>query len=109
MSGRRSSETMRLNTGGSSIPRLRKQSAPLTSTMKVNLASNGWATSASIKVIGENPPSIIGRDLMAELGPQLTQKAPGEHVMPLQNENAEEKRGRIILVSNFQIFLRGKL
>ena len=50
----------------------------LLGTAKINLASNGWATSAFIKVIRGNRPSIIGRHLMAELGPQLIQKAPGE-------------------------------
>ena len=40
----------------------------LLATMNVNLTSSGWPTSASIKVIEGKRPSIIGRDLMAELG-----------------------------------------
>ena len=47
-------------------------------TSKVQLASNGWKMTAVIKVIGENRPSKIGRDLMAELGLLLVQKAPGQ-------------------------------
>ena len=38
----------------------------LLGTMKVELVSNGLETSGSIKVIGGNRPSIIGRDLMDE-------------------------------------------
>ena len=61
----------------------------LLGTVKINLASNDWATSAFIKAIRGNRQSKIGRHLMAELGPQLVQKAPGEQVMVIQEENAE--------------------
>ena len=40
-------------------------------TMAVFLESNGWKINAMIKVIGSNRPSIIGRDLMPQLGLQL--------------------------------------
>ena len=45
--------------------------------MIVTLQSNGWTTNATIKVIGGCRPSIIGRDLMPELGLMLVQ-APVE-------------------------------
>ena len=57
--------------------------------MTVQLISNGWKTVANIKVIGGNRPSIINRDLMADLGLQLVQKAPGELVMEIHGEHAE--------------------
>ena len=58
-------------------------------TMKVQFASNGWKTKAVIKVIERNRLSIIGRDLMAELGLQLVQKALGEQVMAIHEETAK--------------------
>ena len=64
----------------------------LPETMKVELVSNVWATSASIKVIGGNRPSIIGSDLMSELGLQLLQKAPDKQVMSIQDENAADDK-----------------
>ena len=45
--------------------------------MLVTLQSNGWTTTASINVIEGCKPSIIGRDLMPELGLMLVQ-APSE-------------------------------
>ena len=44
--------------------------------MAVTLESNGWKINARIKVIGGNRPSIIGRDLMPQLGLQLVQQSP---------------------------------
>ena len=61
----------------------------LLGTMQVQLTLNGWKTIATIKVIGGNRPSIIGRDLMPELGLQLVQKTPGERVMEIHYEHAE--------------------
>ena len=61
----------------------------LLGTMKVQLASNGWSTSAVIKVIGGARPSIIGRDLISHLGLQLVQRKPGQEVMSIQ-ENSRE-------------------
>ena len=58
-------------TGGPRVPKLLEK-------MKL---SNGWATSASIKAIGGNRPSIKGRDLMVKLGLQLIQRTPVEKVM----------------------------
>ena len=40
-------------------------------TMAVTLESNDWKINARIKVIGGNRPSIIGRNLMPQLGLQL--------------------------------------
>ena len=56
----------------------------LLGTMRVELVSNGWVTSASIRVIGVTRPSIIGRDLIAELGLHLVQKKSGHKVMSIQ-------------------------
>ena len=44
----------------------------------------------SIKVICWNRPSIIGRDLLDELGLQLIQKVPGQHVISIQDDKAED-------------------
>ena len=60
----------------------------LLGTMNPELVSNGWATSASIKLIEGTRPSIKGRDLIAELGLQLVKKAPGFKVLSIQDENA---------------------
>ena len=58
----------------------------LLGAMRVELVSNGWVTSALIKVIGGTVPSIIGRHMMAELGLQLVQKKPGHKMMSIQDE-----------------------
>ena len=42
----------------------------LLGTMDVSLETNGWMTNSSIRVIGGSRPSIIGRDLMPNLGLQ---------------------------------------
>ena len=44
---------------------------------------------AAIEVIGGNRPSIISRDLMAELRLQLVQRAPREPVMEIHEEQTE--------------------
>ena len=54
--------------------------------MKVSLETKGWLTEAKIKVIGGNRPSIIGRDLMPNLGLQIVQRTPEEKVMSVQEE-----------------------
>ena len=58
----------------------------LLGTMDVSLEMNGWVTNANIRVIGGSRPSIIGRDLMPNLGLQIVQKAPEENVMSVQGE-----------------------
>ena len=79
-------------------------------------ASNGLKTTVVIKVIGGNRPSIFGRDLMAELGLQLVQKAPGERVWNFMESMPREKaprkttnwtNGRTILESRFLSFSHG--
>ena len=45
----------------------------LIGTMAVTLELNGWRLNARRKVIVGNRPSIIGRDLMPQLGLQLVQ------------------------------------
>ena len=54
--------------------------------MDVSLETNRWVTSANIRVIGGSRPSIIGRDLMPNLGLQIEHKAPEENVMSVQGE-----------------------
>ena len=54
--------------------------------MDVSLQTNGWVTKANIRVIGGSRPSIIGRDLMPNLGLQIVQRAPEENVMSVQGE-----------------------
>ena len=54
--------------------------------MNVSLEINGWVTDANMKVIGGNTPSIIGRDLMPNLGLQTVQRTPEEKVMSVQGE-----------------------
>ena len=56
----------------------------LLGTMDVSLETNGWLTNANIRVIGGSRLSIIGRDLMPNLGLQIVQKAPLENVMSVQ-------------------------
>ena len=58
----------------------------LLGTMDVSLETNGWVTEARIKVIGGNRPSIIGRDLMPNLGLQIVQRTPEQKVMSVQGE-----------------------
>ena len=53
----------------------------LLGTMDVLLETNGWVNYANIRVTGGSRPSIIGRDLMPNLGLQIVQKAPEENVM----------------------------
>ena len=55
----------------------------------MQLTSNRCETIATIKKIGGNHPSIIGRNLMPELGLQLVQKTPGERLMETHGEHAE--------------------
>ena len=57
--------------------------------MRMELASNGWSTTAVIKVIGGARPIIIGRDLMTLLGLQLVQRKPGQEVMAIQDVQLE--------------------
>ena len=58
-------------------------------TMAITLESIGWKINARIKIIGGNRPSIIGRDLMPQLGLQLVQQSPGEQIKSI-NEVKEE-------------------
>ena len=60
----------------------------LLGTMDVLLETNGWVTNANIRVIGGSRPSIIGRDLMPNLGLQIVQKAPEQNVMSVQNDQS---------------------
>ena len=87
----------------------------LLGTMTVQLTSNGLKTVAIITVNVGNQPSIIGRDLMAQLGLQLVQKAPREPVMKIHEEKTEGENaggeniwisGRTPLVSSFLTFLQ---
>ena len=52
--------------------------------MELELASNGWKTTAEVRVIGGTRPSIVGRDLMGKLGLQLMQADPRGEVMNMQ-------------------------
>ena len=58
----------------------------LLGTMNLLLETSRWATEARIKVIGGNRPSIIGRDLMPNLGLQIVQRSPEQKVMSVQGE-----------------------
>ena len=60
----------------------------LLGTMDVLLETNGWVTNANIRVIGGSRKSIIGRDLMPNLGLQIVQKAPEENVMSVQSDQS---------------------
>ena len=66
-------------------------------TMAVTRQSNGWKIHARIKVIGGNRPSIIGRDLMPQLGLQLVQQSPGKQIMSTEegNQDALEPEGEL--------------
>ena len=71
-------------------------------TMAVTIQSNGWKTHARIKVIGGNRPSIIGRDLMPQLGLQLVQQSPGDQIMSIgeENQDALELEGELVSLAN---------
>ena len=56
--------------------------------MDVLLETNGWVTNANIRVIGGSRPSIIGRDLIPNLGLQIVQKTPEENVMSVQSDQS---------------------
>ena len=58
-------------------------------TMAVTIESNGWKINARIKVKGENRPSIIGRDLMPQLGLQLVQQSPEDQIMSIDEVDQE--------------------
>ena len=66
-------------------------------TMAVTIQSNGWKIHARITVIGGNHPSIIGRDLMPQLGLQLVQQSPGDQIMSIGevNQDALEPEGEL--------------
>ncbi|XP_063727304.1 amiloride-sensitive sodium channel subunit alpha-like [Symsagittifera roscoffensis] len=66
-------------------------------TMAVTIQTNGWMIHAWIKVIGGNRPSIIGRDLMPQLGLQLVQQSPGKHIMSVEesSQDALEPEGEL--------------
>ena len=63
----------------------------LLGTMNVSLETSGGLIEAKIKVIGGNRPSIIGRDLMPNLGLQIVQRTPEENVMSVQEEQPGPK------------------
>ena len=83
--------------------------------MAVTLESNGWKINAKIKVIGGNRPSIIGRDLMPQLGLQLVQQSPpGDQIMSIDEVEPEPSvpegnwtRAKPISRSSFQTFSIG--
>ena len=54
--------------------------------MVVTLQSNGWTTTATINVIGGCRPSIIGRDLMRELGLMLVQPSSEQGVHNIRQD-----------------------
>ena len=56
--------------------------------MDLLLETNGWVTNANIRVIGGSRPSIIGRDLIPNLGLQIVQKTPEESVMSVQSDQS---------------------
>ena len=66
-------------------------------TMAVMIQSNGWNIHARIKTIGMNRPSIIGRDLMTQLGLQLVHQSPGDQIMSIgeENQDALEPEGEL--------------
>ena len=67
----------------------------LLGTMKVELASIGWSTSAVLKIIGGARPSITGRDLMSHLVLQLVQRKPGQEVMSIQETFGDEGESQL--------------
>ena len=58
--------------------------------MAVQPESNGWNTTARIRVIGGNRPSIIGRDFMDKLGLKLIQQQPEGTVMAIDQDRADD-------------------
>ena len=73
--------------------------------MEVLLETNGWVTNANIRVIGGSRPSIIGRDLMPNLGLQIVQKAPEENVMLVQNDQLAAEATEVEdSLDNWQIY-----
>ena len=59
-----------------------------TKISSMNACACGY--SARIKVIGGNRPSIIGRDLMPQLGLQLVQQSPlGDQIMSIDEVDSE--------------------
>ena len=59
-------------------------------TMAVTIESNGWKINARIKVKGGNRPSIVGTDLMPQLGLQLVQQSPGDQIM--SNDEVDQEK-----------------
>ena len=79
----------------------------LLGTMDVALETNGWVTNANIRVIRGSRPSIIGRDLMPNLGLQIVQRAPEENVMSVQGEQPEaEATEEEDSLDSWQIYFR---
>ena len=62
----------------------------LLGTTRVELASNGWSTTAVMKVIGGARSNIIGRDFMSHLGLQLVQRKTGQDLMSIQDAVGED-------------------
>ena len=69
--------------------------------MRVELASNGWSTPAVIKVIGGARPSIIGKDMMPQLGLQIVQRNPGQEVLSIQETVGEKGEGQLEKWQNY--------
>ena len=61
--------------------------------MVVTLQSNGWTTCATINVIGGCRLSIIGLDLMQELGLMLVQAPAGQGVHNIQKQVDAAEQG----------------
>ena len=64
----------------------------LMGTMNVRLESNGRETTAKIRLIGDILPSIIERELSANLGLKLVQQKPEEAVMWIEEMRPASKR-----------------
>ena len=84
----------------------------LLGTMKVELASNGWTTSAVLKVIEGARPSIIGRDLMPHLGLSYYRGSQGKMCCRYSKQLGRKgkinwRSGRTISVIYFLVFLNG--
>ena len=81
----------------------------MTGTMAVTLESKDWKINARIKV----RPSIIGRDLMPQLGLQLVQQSPGNQIMSIDEVEKETsvQEGELdswqTYINKFQTFLIG--
>ena len=63
--------------------------------MEVQLESTGWNTTARIRVIGGNRPSIIGRDLMDKLGLKLIQQQPKVTVITIDRDATDDLETRL--------------